>query len=58
MKYVWLVLAVIIAVLMPIYGAWHHWFTLAICVIMYLAHKGERTERTPRAESVRKTYTD
>ena len=38
---IWLALAIIIAVLMPIYGAWHHVFTLGICVVMYLAFKGE-----------------
>ena len=45
LKNIWLALAIIIAVLMPIYGAWHHVFTLAICVGMYYAHKGEDREK-------------
>jgi hypothetical protein len=48
LKNIWRTLAIIIAILMPIYGAWHHLFTLAICVGMYYAHKGEETKRTTR----------
>lgn len=33
-KYAWLVLGAVVAVLIPIYGAWHHIFTVAICAIM------------------------
>lgn len=44
MKKVWLTLAIVIGVLMPIYGAWHHLFTLGICLIMYWAHKNTDDE--------------
>ena len=33
-KYAWLTLGAVVAVLIPIYGAWHHIFTVAICAIM------------------------
>ena len=41
MKNLWLALAIVIAILMPIYGAWHHIFTLCICVGMYYAYRSE-----------------
>ncbi len=47
-KNVWLALAIIIAVLMPIYGAWHHILTLCICLVMYWAHKGAENDDPPK----------
>lgn len=47
-KYLWLILAIVIAVLMPIYKAWHHVFTLCICIVMYLAHKSAGADGPPK----------
>ena len=44
MKYAWLALAISIAILMPIYGAWHHLATLGISLLMYGAFRSEETE--------------
>lgn len=41
MKNAWLVLGIIILILIPFYGAWHHLFTVGICAIMYAVFKGE-----------------
>ncbi len=51
---VWLALAVIIAVLILIFGAWHHLFTFGICVCMYLAFKGEEPPRKKGMIELRK----
>lgn len=45
MKNLWLALAIVIAILMPIYGAWHHIFTLCICVGMYYAYRSEERRK-------------
>jgi len=54
---VWLVAAIAIAVLIPIYGAWHQLFNLGICVLMYLAHceGGEEEEEGAQEEMLETT---
>ena len=50
-KNIWRALAIIIAILMPIYGAWHHVFTLCICVCMYYVNKGEEEKEKKKKET-------
>lgn len=49
-KYAWLVLGAVVAVLIPIYGAWHHIFTVAICAIMGGLMGGEEPAPEEQAE--------
>lgn len=37
LKYIWLGLAVVSAIAVVGFGAWHHLFTCGISVVMYLA---------------------
>ena len=41
-KYAWLALAIVVAVLIPFYGAWHHLITVGICVLMYAMMGAEK----------------
>lgn len=43
-KYAWLALAIVTAILIPIYGAWHHLFTVGISILMYAMHGEEKPE--------------
>lgn len=54
-KYAWLILGAVVAVLIPIYGAWHHIFTVAICAIMGGLMNGKEPEPEPDKEQAEDT---
>ena len=57
-KTAWLILGIVVAVLIPIYGAWHHLFTVGICVIMYSMMGAEEAKPKPETEEAPEDTTE
>ena len=39
--YAWLTFGILTAILILIYGAWHHLLTVGLCAAMFLAYKSD-----------------
>lgn len=57
-KFAWLALAIVVAVCIPIYGAWHHVWTVLICVLMYSMMGTEKKPAQPETEEAPEDITE
>ena len=51
--YAWLAFGILTAILILIYGAWHHIITVGLCTAMFFAYKSdvEELERAQKADA-------